>query len=233
MYKRQIPDNVHKWIQEDVQALIWNKEPIFDPDEDGTELVNRRYMTKDAQFNPKSRLGLGLMDWHEHVKATKVKALLDYLDGSTGDYKKILDEWIVPNYGHARQAAVIYNIKDKANSFRLKNTREPLPRFWRDAVEALDELKLALIKEQDISQEAALREPIWYSHLFQIPTNLCPYKETWENRLRLRTVADMITEEGELWTDDQIIEQIKEDIGPRAWNEIRGCLLYTSPSPRD
>ena len=225
-----IPDNVHKWIQEDVQALIWNKEPIFDPDEDGTELVNRRYMTKEAQYNPKSRLGLGLMDWHEHVKATKIKALLDYLDGSTGDYKKILDEWIVPNYGHARQAAVLYNIKDKANSFRLRNTRDPLPKFWREAVEAIDELKMCLIKEQEISQEAALREPIWYSHLFQIPTNLCPYKETWENRLRLRTIADVITEDGELWTDEQIIEQIKEDIGERAWSEIRGQTLVKLPN---
>jgi hypothetical protein len=46
-----IPDNVHRWIHEDVQVLIWNKEPIFDPDEDGTEVVNRRYMTKNAQFN--------------------------------------------------------------------------------------------------------------------------------------------------------------------------------------
>lgn len=63
-----IPDNVHDWIQEDAQALIWNKEPIFDPDEGGTEIVNKRFMTKEAQFSSKSRLGLGLtMDWHEHV----------------------------------------------------------------------------------------------------------------------------------------------------------------------
>ena len=124
-----IPSSIHNWIQEDVQALIWNKEPVFDPDEDGTAVENKRYMTKGAQFSSKASLGLGLMDWQEHVKATKVKALLDYLDGSTGDYKKILDQWIIPNYGHARQAAVLYNIKDKANSFRLKNTRDPLPKF--------------------------------------------------------------------------------------------------------
>ena len=41
-----IPEHIHEWIQEDVQALIWNKEPVFDPDEDGTELKNRRFMTK-------------------------------------------------------------------------------------------------------------------------------------------------------------------------------------------
>ena len=152
------------------------------------------------------------MNWNEHVKAIKVKALLDYLDGTTGDYKKILNEWIIPNYGHAREAAVMYNIRNKADSFRLKNTRAPMPKFWREAVEALDELKLCLIREEDISQEAALREPIWYSHLFQIPSNLCPYKEAWENKLRLRTIADTITEEGDIWTDEQIIAQIKEDI---------------------
>ena len=86
-----IPDNVNQWIQEDVQALIWNKEPVFDPDEDGTEVINKRFMTNEAQYSPKAQLGLGLMNWNEHVKAIKVKALLDYLDGTTGDYKKILN----------------------------------------------------------------------------------------------------------------------------------------------
>ena len=225
-----IPDNVNQWIQEDVQALIWNKEPVFDPDEDGTEVVNKRFMTNESQYSTKNRLGLGLMNWNEHIKAIKVKALLDYLDGTTGDYKKILNEWIIPNYGHAREAAVMYNIKDKSNSFRLKQGREPLPRFWKDAVDALDELKLCLVKEEDISQEAALREPIWYSHLFQVPTELCPYKEIWENRLRLRTIADMISEDGTLWTDDQIIEQIKEDVGQRAWQSTRDSILIKLPN---
>ena len=225
-----IPDNVNQWIQEDVQALIWNKEPVFDPDEDGTEVINKRFMTNESQYSSKAQLGLGLMNWNEHVKAIKVKALLDFLDGTTGDYKKILNEWIVPNYGHAREAAVMYNIKDKSNSFRLKQGREPLPRFWRDAVDALDELKMCLVKDHDISQEAALREPIWYSHLFQIPSVLCPYKELWENRLRLRTVADMIAEDGSLWTDEQIIEQIKQDVGHRAWQETRDSILIKLPN---
>ena len=42
-------------------------------------------------------LGLGLINWRDHVRAIQVKALLDYRDGNRSDYKKILDEWIVPN----------------------------------------------------------------------------------------------------------------------------------------
>ena len=57
-----IPSNIHDWIQEDAQALIWNKEPIFDPDEYGSEVINKRYMINESQFNSKARLGLGLMD---------------------------------------------------------------------------------------------------------------------------------------------------------------------------
>ena len=40
----------------------------------------------------------------------------------------------------------------------------------------------------------------------------------------------MIIEDGELWTDEQIIEQIKEDIGDKAWKEIRGQTFVKLPN---
>ena len=94
-----IPEEIHNWLDEDVQGLIWNKAPVFDPDEDGTQIENKRFMLKDAQYRSKGQLGLGLINWRAHVKAIQIKALLDYRNATRSDYKKILNEWIEPNWG--------------------------------------------------------------------------------------------------------------------------------------
>ena len=90
-------------------------------------------------------LGLGLINWRTHVKAIQIKALLDYRNATRSDYKKILNEWIEPNWGS--DDMILYNVRNKADSLRLGNSRAPLPKFWREAVDALEELTLELISE--------------------------------------------------------------------------------------
>ena len=68
-----IPSDIMAWIEQDVQALVWNKELNFDPDEKGSVLTSRRFMIEPAQYKPKSELGLGLLPWAAHVKALQVK----------------------------------------------------------------------------------------------------------------------------------------------------------------
>ena len=104
---------------------------MFDPDEDGTQIESKRFMLKDAQYRTKSMLGLGLINWRTHVKAIQIKALLDYRNATRSDYKKILNEWIEPNWGS--DDMIFYNVKNKANSLRLGNSRAPLPKFWKEA----------------------------------------------------------------------------------------------------
>ena len=116
-----IPEEIHDWLEEDVQGLIWNKAPVFDPDEDGTQIENKRFMIKDAQYGSKSMLGLGLMNWRAHVKAIQIKAILDYRNATTrSDYKKILNEWIGPNWGS--DDMILYNVRNKADLLRLGNS---------------------------------------------------------------------------------------------------------------
>ena len=87
---------------------------------------------------------------------------------------------------------------------KLEGTDTPLPRFWKEGMMALEELQPSLITKRSISKEAALMEPIWYSHLFEVPDGLCTYKRVWENKLRLRTVGDMMAEDGTPWTEAQV-----------------------------
>ena len=56
-----LPKHVNEAIEEDVQALVWNKDQQFDADEFGSTLASRRWMRKEAQFRPKRELGLGLL----------------------------------------------------------------------------------------------------------------------------------------------------------------------------
>ena len=58
----------------------------------GTEKVNRRFMRQGTEHNPKQLLGLGrLLSWKDHVQAIQAKAWLNYLDGSRGAWKEVLD----------------------------------------------------------------------------------------------------------------------------------------------
>ena len=93
----------------------------------------------------------------------------------------------------------------------------------------MEELTPSLITERSISRAAALVEPVWYSHLFEIPQGLCAYKEIWENRLNLRTIGDMISEQGEPWTDEQVRSQIIRDAGRRYTKERGGAEFISIP----
>ena len=59
-----MPQAISQAIQEDVQALLWNKDASFLATEVGTELENHRWMKQEAQFLPrKGTLGAGVLNW--------------------------------------------------------------------------------------------------------------------------------------------------------------------------
>ena len=109
---------------------------------------------------------------------------------------------------------------------RLEGTDTPLPRFWKEGMRALEELHPSLRTKRSISKEAALVEPLWYSHLFEVPEGLRTHKHVWESKLRLRTIGDMVSEDGTPWSEEQVREQILEDIGPRYRKERGGGEFY-------
>ena len=132
-------------------------------------------MNEEAQYLHTRALGLGLLHWGDHVKALKVKALLDYRDGSRGAWKDVLDQWIAANFNEGR-GILLANVRDKPGSFLLQPGGHPLPEFWMSAIMALEELQPTLRAKDTISPDAARAEPFWYSHLFTVPTDLQRYK---------------------------------------------------------
>ena len=62
-------------------------------------------MRQGTEYNTKQDLGLGLLHWRNHVKAIQTRALLNYADGSRGDWKLVLDQWILSKHAaHGRGA---------------------------------------------------------------------------------------------------------------------------------
>ena len=100
------PQSLTDAVEEDAQALVWEREVIFDAEAVGTEKNFRRFMRKDAQFgNRKQDLGLGLLPWGEHVRSLQVNWLVRYMDATRGEWKLLLDAWLARGHEGLRLRA--------------------------------------------------------------------------------------------------------------------------------
>ena len=208
-------------IQQDIQALIWNKEIKFDADEDGTEKVNRRFMKKGAEYNSTQELGLGLLHWPSHSEALLAKAALSYRDATTtiSDWKLIIDQWIAK--GRSEQRGAIFTTDPE----KFKHRGKRLSPFWRKAFKTLGKLKLELIEEKQITTETARAEPIWEGHLIDMTPSMIKKKDVWKNILQLNKVGDTVKTDGTPWTKEEVQAQIQESL-EWGWNglaTIRRC----------
>ena len=118
-----------KLIDKDAQALLWNKDILFEEGERGTEKVNHRFMRQGTEYNSKQDLGLGLLHWRDHVKAIQVRALLNYADGSRGDGKLVLDQWILSKHAALLMEGEPYSPTTQRNSRRCKEAQPPYHHF--------------------------------------------------------------------------------------------------------
>ena len=140
-----IPESIMRFLHEDTQALVWNKEVIFDAEEVGTPLVGRRYMLEQVQYLPKSKLGLGMLHWESHVKALQSIILFRYLDASRGPWKQVLDAWFA-RCGNLRRGAIMSTCPARDLTRPLTNHASKLPPFFRAALTSFRELKFCPVR---------------------------------------------------------------------------------------
>eukprot|EP00966_Prymnesium_polylepis_P060166 1395926-Prymnesium_polylepis.1 len=74
--------------------MIWAHDPEHDVEEVGSDQKFCRWISKDTQYLPQREGGLSLLHWPSHLKALLVAPWLIYPDGSQGNWKLVLDEWI-------------------------------------------------------------------------------------------------------------------------------------------
>jgi hypothetical protein len=173
------PKWFHKCLEADVYELLWTRDPVFDAEDTGTDSRGLKWIKHHtAPLIPKSKggaaLGIGLLDWPNHVKAMQVKWLLKYLDASTSSWKTILDCWFART--SLGRAAILSNINPKSLTQSMR-VNIALPPFWRQALEALRELSLT---QTQLTHEGALSQPIRDNGHFPPPSIPPILRDKWE-----------------------------------------------------
>ena len=199
-----MPSHLHSAIEATVQALVWNRDLDFDPDELGSELTSRRWMRKEAQFRPKRELGLGLLDWRAHVKALHCKAVLQYMNATRGEYKLILDYWLAR--GSMGRGGICTDVPvKKLAASATKGRHGCLPLFWRKALASFRGLKLTPVQfDSFISRNEARAEPFWVSKRFKVQRR--KHMKMWINVMDLRRLQDLYDNDGSAYTARELEE---------------------------
>ena len=211
-----MPSHLHHALESTVQALVWNRELDFNPDELSAELTSRRWMRKEAQFRPVRELGLGLLDWRSHVKALQCKAVLQYLNATRGEYKFVLDHWL--SRGSMGRGDICTEIPLKRlTTSATKGRHGCLPTFWRKALGSFRELKLIPVQPDSfINRNEARAEPFWASKRFKITKR--QHMNMWINKMELRRLQDLYDNDGSAYTTRELEEYYSHRLklaGPR------------------
>ena len=172
-----VPPHINQAIAEDTQALIWAKEVEFNPDELGTNTKFRRWMRDRAQYgNRIESLGLGILDWQEHLKGLRTRWLFRYLDATRGLYKQVLDAWF--SRYHEGRGAILTTIPIRDLCKSTTNRLSALPKFWRQALSDLRSLTLERARPNCCtSADEARAMPVWTNPLFKVCA--CAHVEHW------------------------------------------------------
>eukprot|EP00967_Tisochrysis_lutea_P060131 scaffold76827_cov32-Tisochrysis_lutea.AAC.1 len=126
-------------------------------------------------------LGLGLLDWDNHVKALQAKWILNYLDARQAQWKQVLDAWFCrTNMG---RAAVLSTIPTSKLTDGITGAGK-LPAFWKQALKNIRELELTPLKT---SREGLLSQPMWGSPTHPGPNINPTWAKLW-NRLQCNTI---------------------------------------------
>ena len=125
---------------------------------------------------------------YKRTSALNIKAVSNYRDATTSEWKLILDQWIAKDRAKGRRAILTTNPEDCKHE---KNTL--IPKFWREALiytGTTRKLKLELVEEVIITTETARAERIWEGHIIKAPLARQKQKHVWMDRLHLNRVGD-------------------------------------------
>ena len=222
-YSRIPPKSITNAIIEDTQAMIWQKELLYDPDTLGTPLTSKRGQSQDSQFLPRLEGGIGALHWPAHLKAIAAIALFRYNDGTQDDWKHVLDHWF-DRYQEGR-GAVFSTIPISDLTKSTTGRVSGLPPFFKAALTHLRLLKPTPISsDKYTSQDEARAEPPFTSQRIHIRNR--KYGDQWRHELTLNRIQDMIDPDtNELRTNENITLYIEE-----AFDTVNGqvSMLYNS-----
>ena len=100
LYSLGMNRQMREIVQKHADILWWAREPKLESaSNNGIADKNRkrirRWVARGTATGPRTRGGLGNMDWGEHVQAIKAQWIIRYLQPGDAAWKRILDSWIL------------------------------------------------------------------------------------------------------------------------------------------
>ena len=128
-------------------------------------------MKQEARFLPsKGTLGAGVLHWEAHTEAIQISKLIKYRDESRAMWKGVLDTWFDREHSGRGASFAAHRIRDLIQSTHDNAAGESkLPKFWKQALKALQKLPLVPTDPLHFSLEGVRAIPYWFNTLFQAP----------------------------------------------------------------
>ena len=186
-----MPSEVLKWINQDLQVLLWSKDPEWNVNMGGATKQGKALSKASTTYAHKTKGGLGLLHWESHLQATRIALLLEYMDPAPKPWKEVLDVWLARQRQFGRRA-MLTSISVETLTAPLHSGRAcKLPKVFISAINILKEEGLHRVPGGFGCQEEAMAEPIFYSHIHKIGMD---EREIgfWSTRLETNRVQDLI-----------------------------------------
>ena len=198
-----MPEEIIKWLEEDVHELIWAKDPQFESGQEGQGQQSKRKIKKDAAKLAWRDGGIGLLVWSEHLKSLRRKWALRYLNHERGAWKEVLDVWMCK--GHTLGRGVVFgggDLPDAPNE------------FWKKVFEEFRDLSIIGVTNDYEDADEAGEEPIWEGRRITVPDVRAGHKEVWDGELGLRQVKDWMNREtGRPWSTGRWLRWARRGTG--------------------
>ena len=193
LYSIPMPRKVMRMVQDDADTLWWSKEPKLG----GDRKRFRRFVAKKTAIGPRSKGGLGNLDWASHVDSFMSQWITRYVEPGEGSWKVLLDSFLLEDAkGDARFSTegrgVVFCKLSRGEKIKLLKRLPKGAKYIKECFHAHWRLKV----EQDPTQEQNIvAEPLWHNARFKLE-NVGKKEEAWlAKSLKLRKIQDIVDPE--------------------------------------
>lgn len=241
-------------IQAEADQLWWAK----DPELDQAPKRFRRFVAKETAIGPRSKGGLGNMNWDTHVTSFTTSLIHRYVHPSKAAWKDVLDWMLWHNKKgeetHPEGSMLLYCKLPQNEKGKLLHRLPKKAKYIRNALREFWELKLVPAKPAD--ERFIGSESLWFNHSFDINADWRT-RNYFRETLQTTLISDIMDRDSnrpgtrQTWKDwineydseapddatirrkvDQILSVIRQ-IPDAIKQKLRDDHVYTSPEPNE
>ena len=190
LYNLPMNKSIKDKIQTGADQLWWSK----DPDLDHPKRF-RRFVAKETAIGPKSKGGLGMMDWHTHSEGFTSQWIINYVaNPARAPWKTILDFFLFKdkkgNDTHPEGRAILFCKLTSHEKLKLLHRLPKKATYIRQCLKDFWSFKLTPAKEAH-ERPYIGSEPLWWNHDISLKINWRD-RNYWREVLQVVLVSDLV-----------------------------------------